>query len=83
MSEAVVKAKKGFWRYFGATMMEQKDGVQAVSFTRSLAIVLFIQAMWIWSGMSEQTEVAQSMLHTLWGLIGIKGAKDVAGAFKK
>ncbi len=76
MSEVVTKAKHSIWKYFGAMMMEKKNGVQAVSYTRTLGIVLFIACMVMW--LVGSGEVPQSMLWTLWGLIGIKGAKDVA-----
>lgn len=79
MKKAVSGTKKTVWKYFGAMMMEQKDGGQAVSFTRTLAIVLFFSCLFMWHGViGESSEVPGDMLYTLWGLIGIKGAKDVA-----
>ena len=33
--------KKNAWKYFGAMFMEKKDGEQAVSLTRLLALVCF------------------------------------------
>ena len=87
MSEAITKAvtttKKSIWKYFGAMMMEEKDGQQAVSFTRVLGVILFVQALWVWSGFSSQADIPDSQLFTLWGLIGIKGVKDLALGFKK
>lgn len=79
MPELVSKAKHTIWKYLGAMMMEEKDGHQAVSFTRTLGLCLFgmCACKWGFGG-----EVADSMLTTLWGLIGIKGAKDVAKAIK-
>lgn len=76
----VAGAKRGMWRYFGAMMMEQKDGIQAVSYTRTLGLILFGMCAYKWS---MGIDVVESMLMTLWGLIGIKGAKDVAAAFRK
>ena len=63
-----------------AMMMEEKNGVQAVSYSRTLGLVLFGFALYKW-GMN--TDLAEGALYTLWGLIGIKGAKDVAAQFKK
>jgi len=66
-------------------MMEEKSGVQAVSFTRVLSLVLFISALVMWYGAGfgkADTMVPDSMLYTLWSLLGMKGAKDVATAFK-
>jgi hypothetical protein len=77
---AVEKMKGGIWRYFGAMMMEEKAGIQAVSFTRTLAVLLFGQCLYKW-GMDA--DIAPTMMHTLWGLIGIKGLKDGLGALKK
>ena len=35
----------GLWKYFGAMMMEEKSGHQAVSFTRMLGVITF--TVWI------------------------------------
>lgn len=75
------------WKYLGAMMTEPKgpDGEQAVSFTRLLGVVLFTVCLVIWIigaclGSPELSKalVPDGMLFTLWGLLGIKGAKDVA-----
>jgi len=59
--------------------MEPKgpDGQQAVSFTRLLGIILFVTCFWVWT-FSPVEDVPDGLLYTLWGLLGIKGAKDVA-----
>ena len=83
--------KATVWKYFGAMMMETKDGKQAVSYTRTLGLVLFFACLIIWGASTfmagaedgTQYDVPQGMLYTLWGLIGIKGGKDIATAFKK
>ena len=80
MTEVIAKTRHGVWKYFGAMMMEDKDGTQAVSYPRTLGLCLFGMCAYKWG---IGTEVVESMLMTLWGLIGIKGAKDVAAAFRK
>lgn len=87
MKQAMDKTKGTIWKYFGAMMMEEKNGQQAASYTRTLGLVLFIACLTMWYGLGGQgpfsNEVPESMLYTLWGLIGIKGAKDVASQFGK
>lgn len=83
----MTKAKGAIWKYFGAMMMEEKGGQQAVSFSRMLGVILFFCCLAVWLvkafSMSEVVgDVPNGMLYTLWGLIGIKGAKDVAKGFK-
>jgi len=84
-AKEVVSGTKGtIWKYFGAMMMEDKGGKQAVSYTRTLGLILFGSCMLIWNGVGGTAGVVpQSMLWTLWGLIGIKGGKDIAAALKK
>ena len=93
MSEAVAAAAKlasgayngtkgTVWKYFGAMMMEQKNGSQAVSYTRTLGLILFGICVSMWTGLIAG-EVPDSMIYTLWGLIGIKGGKDIAAQFSK
>lgn len=73
-------------------------GDQAVSFTRVLGVVLFACCLVIWvtktflapdptltadgSVLQVVGDVPDGMLYTLWALIGIKGAKDVAVGLK-
>ena len=90
MSEKLATTKGTIWKYFGAMMMEDKNGQQAMSYTRCLGLVLFLACLCIWLMATFMTaekgappmDVPPGMLTTLYGLIGIKGAKDVAGAFK-
>lgn len=74
------------WKYMGAMMTEKKDGVMAVSFTRTLGVILFFTCTGLWVAGTVAPgsvgEVPGAAVHTLWGLIGIKGAKDVAKAVK-
>lgn len=61
---AVVKATRhNLWKYLGAMFMEMKDGVQAVSFTRVLALCCFVMLMWKWSGITGtiDTDVAEAL----------------------
>jgi hypothetical protein len=74
------------------------DGEQAVSYTRVLGVVLFVCCLVIWITKTFVAgevapgpdgtvvpvigDVPDGMLYTLWGLIGIKGAKDVAVGLK-
>ena len=75
------------WKYFGAIFMEEKSGHQAVSYTRVLGFVLFLASLPMWYGLggagADGHDVPQTMLYTLWGLIGIKGGKDIAKALGK
>lgn len=71
------------WKYLGAMFMEAKgpNGEQAVSFTRFLGFILFVTCLCIWvvgTLTDEPLVIQDGMLYTLWGLLGIKGAKDVA-----
>ena len=87
----MVTGKSGkFWKYLGAMMTEPKGGTgeQAASFTRVLGIVLFAccLAIWLFQALGCQGTaiiVPEGMLWTLWGLIGIKGARDVAQGLGK
>lgn len=80
MAEMVDKTKHTIWKYLGAMMMEEKDGHQAVSYTRTLGVVLFACCLVAW--MVKGGDLPDMMVYTLWGLIGIKGAKDVAKGLK-
>ncbi len=92
MTEMVAKTKHTVWKYLGAMMMEEKDGHQAVSYTRTLGVVLFACCLVAWMvkafmvpGEGEMPSVGDlpdMMVYTLWSLIGIKGAKDVAKGLK-
>lgn len=57
-------AKNTTFKYFGAMFMEKKDGQQAVSLTRMLALLCFGMLMWKWSGVTGTVdpEVAKALL---------------------
>jgi hypothetical protein len=44
--------KNKVWKYFGAMFMEKKDGENAVSLTRLLALICFGMLIWKWSGIN-------------------------------
>ena len=76
--------RQGAWKYLGATFMEAKgpNGEQAVSYTRLLGVILYAACLTLWIASTVAPakfgSVPEGMLYTLWGLIGIKGARDVA-----
>jgi len=72
--------RQTIWRFFGALFMEAKDGVQAVSLNRVLSLGTYIAAMVMWLG---DKAVPDSMLYTLWALLGINGAAKVASVIKE
>lgn len=80
MTEAMKEGLKyRFWQFFGSMFMETKNGGQALSLHRVLSMILFLACMilWFWSA----HDVPDSMLCTLWGLLGINGAHKVAKNF--
>jgi predicted anti-sigma-YlaC factor YlaD len=86
-AEVQLKSPTKIWQLFGAMMTEDKAGHQAVSFTRVLAIALLSLAVLMWLGVvgphQDTGEVPQTLLTTLWGLIGMKAAKDVIAGVRK
>lgn len=74
LAKAGAATKKTVWKYFGAAFMEQKDGQQAVSLTRGLAIICFGLCVWKWSVDLDPT---QTLLYSFWGLIGGKTAETM------
>lgn len=61
--KAVAATRKGVWQVFGAMFMEEKNGVQAVSMNKVLALVTYGACMWLWLGLtggyvSPEVEVA-------------------------
>lgn len=73
------------WKYLGSMFMEEKNGTQAVSLHRVLALVAFVACMilWFWGESQSVTadKVPDSLLYTLWGLLGINGAHKVIMPF--
>jgi len=43
------------WRFFGALFMEEKNGVQAVSLHKVLALTTYGACMWLWLGITGGT----------------------------
>ena len=73
------------WKYLGAMMTEMKAGQMAASFTRVLGLIMFVlcNAMWLLEAADVIADGPPSaMVGVLMGLIGIKGLKDTAKAFK-
>lgn len=70
------------WRYIGAMLSEKKDGNMAASLTRVLTVACFV----LWAGLAVAEALTQAITvpstvqFTLWGLLGLKGAKDVTKA---
>lgn len=58
VAQATDWTKKNIWKYFGAMFMEKKDGEQAVSLTRMLALVCFAMLLWKWGGLTGQVDPA-------------------------
>jgi len=52
LNAAVGWTKHKIWKYFTAAFTETKDGEQAISLTRSLALICFAMLMWKWSGVT-------------------------------
>ena len=72
--------KDGLFKFGGALFMEKKNGEYAVSLTRCSTMLLIGFCTYNWQTGSN---VNPEMLHTLWGLLGIKGARDVMDKFKE
>ena len=75
------KPASAAWRFVGAMFSEDKNGIQAISLHRILAFILFVACLCLWLA-SEKGVVHDSMLHTLWGLLGINGAHKVVSALR-
>ncbi len=71
------------WKWVGSLFMEKKDNHWAMSLHRVLTLMVAIQAMWIWSGVTEQKDLPEGMLWVLLGLLGVNGVGKGLGAFKK
>lgn len=86
-------AKKVGLQLLGGLVMEKKDGVWAVSLTRVITWILFGHCLYIWSkalevvdpaagavataAVTAMRDVSQGELYTLWGMLGIAGAKVI------
>jgi len=86
-------AKKVGLQVFGGLIMEKKDELWVVSLTRVMTWILFGHCLYVWSKAMEvadpasggavaavvtaMRDVSQGELYTLWGMLGIAGAKVV------
>lgn len=86
LSKATDAAKHQSWKWLGAMFMEEKGNGKgethlATSLTRVLTLGMFISVTVYWWVMPET--VPATMVQTLWGLLGLKGATKVAEAVRK
>jgi hypothetical protein len=85
LSKAAESLRLNLWKFIGALVMEEKNGVQAVSLTKLLALTTYAACMYLWMHVREDgvvTVVPDAMLYTLWALLGINGTSKVAGILK-
>lgn len=71
--------KQSGWQYVGAAFTETKNGKQAVSLTRLLAMITFGMLMWKWG---FGTEVPDSLMWAFGGLIGGKTFESLAAIIR-
>ncbi len=71
------------WKWIGSLFLEEKNGHWAMSLTRVLTLAISIQAMWIWTGLSEQKDLPEGMLWVLLALLGAKTGNKIADAVKR
>ena len=77
----IPRLKRSLWQWVGSMFTERKldsDGVMAMamSLTRVLTLILFLGCLGVW--LIKGIEPPPSMVHTLWGLLGLKGVSKVA-----
>jgi len=67
------------WKFIGALFMEEKNGVQAVSLHKVLALSTYIACMWLWLGVGRSVapEVAAVLAAAK---IDVPNALRLAGA---
>lgn len=63
------------WKLWGSMWMEQKGTCWALSLHRVLGTLLFAVCLWLWLA---EYAVPDAMVYTLWGLLGINGAKSLS-----
>jgi len=75
-TKTVDSARKNSWKFLGALCMEDKDGVQAVSLHRVLALSTYVACMWLWlcSGSGEVAADVRAALEA--------ASVDVPGALR-
>lgn len=52
-SRVLESTRLNLWKFVGALIMEEKNGVQAVSLTKLLALTTYAACMWLWMGISR------------------------------
>ena len=52
LSRAAAGTRLNLWKFVGALIMEEKNGVQAVSLTKLLTLTTYAACMWLWMGFS-------------------------------
>jgi len=52
LSRAAASTRLNLWKFVGAMVMEEKNGVQAVSLTKLLALTTYMACMWLWLGLA-------------------------------
>ena len=50
LSRAAASTRLNLWKFLGALIMEEKNGVQAVSLTKLLSLTTYMACMWLWLG---------------------------------
>jgi len=50
LAKAADATRLNLWKFFGALFMEEKNGVQAVSLNKVLALTTYCACMWLWLG---------------------------------
>lgn len=50
VAKASQTVRLNLWKFVGALIMEEKNGVQAVSLTKLLALSTYAACMWLWLG---------------------------------
>jgi len=73
--------RSGCWRFFGALVMETKNGKQAVSLHRLLGLVTYCVCITLWVAAPERP-MPSEMTYTLWMLLGINGAAKMAAVLR-
>lgn len=75
------EAKTGFLK---AMFYEDKNGSLLPSLHRVLAAILFVACLVVWIWMIAKTlKIPDSMIYTMWALLGINGFHKTMSVFKK
>lgn len=86
ISAVVPKVKHFAWKWFGSMFMELKPSEvagevhQALSLTRVLTLATFLGCFGIW--LIQGTNPPDTMVYTLWSLVGLKGVDKFATSRK-